>query len=164
MQVFPWNILGYINGRKPFEYSWRCAARPSHSCCFYTHIWSQKSKRPTQDYECDSARAMRLHHKWATIAGGIYWDSGRTRLRTFAWSRCHVATAPGTRFFRFLADCWVINTDSTGIFYILCITLYILHITYYIAYSVLFCILCTVLYILHIMYYFAYKLCLCIYQ
>ena len=53
---------------------------------------------------------LRGERYYTTIAGGIYWGSGRTRLRTLAW--CHLAllaTAAGTRFARFLADYWVIN-------------------------------------------------------
>ena len=50
------------------------------------------------------------HFMMPTIAACIFWHCGKTRLRTFAW--CHLTTAAGTRFSRFLADCWVIWPDQ----------------------------------------------------
>ena len=55
---------------------------------------SEKSKGQTQGYVCESARAMRLYQYNTTIAGGIYWDSGGTRLRTYC-SRHQVISLPG---------------------------------------------------------------------
>ena len=53
---------------------------------------------------CDSKE---IKFMMPTIAACIFWHCGKTRLKTFVW--CHLATAAGTRFGRFLADCWVIN-------------------------------------------------------
>ena len=50
------------------------------------------------------AMSATLQGQWGytTMAGGVLWLNGRKRLRTIAW--CHLVTAEGTRFARFLAE------------------------------------------------------------
>ena len=56
--------------RNPFEYYEDVLRDHRISVAFIPIYDSKKSKRPTQSYECDSARAMRLYHYcWRHVLG-----------------------------------------------------------------------------------------------
>ena len=82
-----------------------------------------RSKRPTQGYQCDAARQMRLFHVKFMIAGVNCWAVGTKRLKRLV--SLYSPTKPGTRFAPSWADCWVISRCGQSVYY--CIFCLILH-------------------------------------